>query len=99
MKEWLGSEQLGSRIKYFSHFWEQITKDKYVLNTIQGLKLEFIHNKIPIQNRLLHIINMNKEESDFMRTKISQMIKNGTIREVPLHRIEIKNQWTSNVFL
>ena len=98
-KERFGKEKLGGRLRYFTNFWKKITKDRYVLNTIQGLKLEFYEDIIPCQDKLPHLIQMNEEEKDFMNRKIPQMIENCTIREVTSQRKKKGRQWLSNVFL
>ena len=84
MKERFGNEKLGGRLKYFTDFWKTITKDRYVLNTIKGLKSEFCDDIIPHQEKIPHLI---------------QMIENCTIREVTSQRKKIGRQWISNVFL
>ena len=61
-KKGLAKQKLGARLRYFIKFWEQIMKDRYVLNTIKGLKLEFYEDVIPNQNKLPHLIQMNEEE-------------------------------------
>ena len=99
MKERFSKAKLGGKLRYFIKFWEQITKDSYVLNTIKGLKLEFYEDVIPNQNKLPHLIQMNEEEKEFMNSKIPQMIENGTIREVTSQREKKGRQWISNVFL
>ena len=51
---------LGGRTKYYLKFWEEITKDPFVLDCILGCKINF--TSIPVQSILPHQINFNREE-------------------------------------
>ena len=80
-------------LKYCLDFWKSLTHDKFVLDTIQDLKLEFICK--PIQKNKPHMIKMKQEEIQFMQNKIPQMLANGTARECSMND---SPKWLINVF-
>lgn len=62
---------VGGRMKHFLYNWEKLSKDQWVLETVKGLKLEFI--QIPsVQTKLsnCHIIpNSERRDRIYVREK------------------------------
>lgn len=53
---------VGCRMKHFIYNWEKLSKDQWVLETVKGLKLEFI--QIPaVQTKLSNCHITSKEKS------------------------------------
>ena len=88
--------KIGGNIHKCAPFWADITKDKFVLSLVNGVKIPFIDNSPPIQKNLLPELRMSKEEMKFVEEHIEQLLAQGFIRKLPHH---IKNGWVSNIFL
>ena len=97
MKDRFGEFELGGRIRFFKSFWKSLTADKFILDTLDGLKLDFVDNDMSIQKKFPHIIRMNPDEIEFVNEKIKAMIENKTIRIV--NALDTRPGWVSNIFL
>lgn len=81
----------------FVQNWKNITSDNVILNNIQGTKLEFINNKIPIQNVLplpCHL-KMSVKEQALIDTEIQKLLSKGVVE----HSFYEKDQYLSTIFL
>ena len=96
MKEQFGNYKLGSRLKFFIDYWHFLTRDKFVLQLIQGAKLEF-ENGIPRQLLKPRPIKFSAEETKFLEHKVAKLLDQEIIRDVT-HDHE-NTKWLSNVFL
>ena len=74
-----------------------MTADIFILDTLDGLKLDFVDSDMPIQKKFPHIIRMNPDEIEFVNGKIKAMIENKTIRIV--NPLDTRPGWVSNIFL
>ena len=97
MKDSFGEIELGGRTKFFRKFWEKLTTDRFILDTLNGLKLDFVDGEVPQQKRLPHPIHMNNQEMTFIDKKIVQMLENKTIRK--MYKYDNRPGWVSNIFL
>ena len=85
---------LGGRLRHFLPFWHKICFDRQVLKLLQGVEFEFT-SEIR-QTSFPRPITMSKEEHVYMNTKITTLLRDSSIRQVPHpHR----RGWVSNVFL
>lgn len=65
---------VGGRMKHFIYNWEKLSKDQWVLETVKGLKLEFI--QIPaVQTKLSNCHITSKEKSKIVREEIISMLE------------------------
>lgn len=70
-------------MKHFLHNWEKLSKDQWVLETVKGLKLEFIQIS-PVQTKLSNCHITPKEKSQIVREEIESMLeKKSHLRSKP----------------
>ena len=62
----------GGRLKYFSHQWCQLTHDTYILNLVNGYKIEFRDQ--PFQYRVLPEIRFSQVESQKLREELAKLL-------------------------
>jgi hypothetical protein len=82
------------RLPQYVHFWRKLTSDREVLESVQGLRLEF-ENSEPIQDRLPHVIRFSEQETVFVNKQISDLLEKGAIVECEHEPDEFVN----NIFL
>ena len=87
---------IGGQVRNHLEFWKTITSDKYILSLIKGVKVPFIHGKLPRQKFVPPELKMSSEEMKFVDVHLSQLIEEGFVRELPSH---IPDGWVSNIFL
>ena len=81
---------LGNCIK----FWETMTSDEWILNTIQGMEIKF--DKVPYQKSIPKGITFNEAEHEIMDEEIKKMLSKNVI-EVATDDNE--QEFISNIFL
>ena len=84
---------LGGRVKHFSHNWGKITKDPFILNAIQGCKINF--SSPPLQLRLPHQIKFNDLELNALLAMIAELEEQNVIQKCDFKEGDFLN----NVFL
>jgi hypothetical protein len=67
----------GGRIKHFVDNWQDLTSDEEILNTIQGLKLEFMKN--PCQTQCPHQRQFNQAESAAIEKEVQNLLEKQVI--------------------
>ena len=86
---------LAGRLKHFLHNWEKLTQDQWALQTIKGVRIEFMdtpyQRNIPSQPR-----QSEHNEKRLLQEEITSMLKKGAIREL---QGETRNGFYSNMFL
>ena len=60
--------------------WQRLTKDRWVLNTIMGYKMEFISQ--PYQFKRPHPSPLSQNQQELVSQEISEMISKGAITEL-----------------
>ena len=70
---------LGGRTKYHVNKWREITKDPFILNCIQGCKINFIST--PIQTKFPHQINFNNIELKALLDMIQKLESENVIEK------------------
>ena len=84
---------VGGRIKYFKQNWQRITKDPVILNTVQGVSLDWI--TYPIQKKIPNLPNLNLEQKQILQKEILDLEqKSAIVRVVPLQDHYISNMFT-----
>ena len=73
--------------------WERISTDKWLLNTVQGVRILFV--EVPQQEREPRPYKLSEEESEFVDTELVRMVAQGVIEKAT----ELEDQVVSNVFL
>ena len=84
---------LGGRLKEFRKDWENLTSDKFVLECIEGCKIEFTSR--PYQVNIPSVLRFNKEETDALYKMIDEMERDKIIEKCDLEY----GDYVSNVFL
>ena len=62
--------KIAGRLQQFFSAWETITSDKYILQAVNGYKIEFIDNVGPHQTHLPREIGLNAQECDIVDQEI-----------------------------
>ena len=84
---------VGGQLKYFLLEWEKLTRDKSVLDMVQGMPLDL--TDFPVQSKLPHEIKMSQIETEAAQEHIKQLLAKRAIRECPYSG----NGFVSNIFL
>ena len=83
----------GGRIKYFKQNWQRNTKDPVILNTVQGVSLDWI--TYPIQKKIPNLPNLNLEQKQILQKEILDLEqKSAIVRVAPLQDHYISNMFT-----
>ena len=81
------------RIKFFVKEWQKITNDPWILQTVEGYKLELFQE--PVQISVPNPIAFSDSEKELIQDEINQMLEKGAICEV--HQSQCR--FLSNLFL
>ena len=85
--------KFGGRIKLHLKEWRKITKDPFILECIQGCKINFLAE--PIQIKKPHQINFNHKELQCVKTMLKEFIETGVIAPCSIE----ENDFINTVFL
>jgi len=86
----LNSPNLAGRLAYYVPNWEQITQDRWVLQTISGYKLDL--TQTPCQVRPSHEIACSEEEHAKISQEIKELQAKGAIVEAQLSPLSFVSQ-------
>ena len=81
------------RLKKFVNFWRTMTRDKNILNTISGFRIEF--KDFPYQKFIPSEYKHTKEEIDFLDSEMVKLLNKGIIAK----SVDEQPQYISNIFL
>ena len=73
--------------------WHKITRDKQIIDTVKGLKIEF--TDLPCQNFIPNEYKHTSEEIAFLENEIQKLLSKQIITEVT----PVPGQYVSNIFL
>ena len=68
------NEFKAGRIKHYFHKWKELTSDKEILQTVLGLKLEFLDNP-----QFLNIPEFSKEDESVIDSEIQKLLAKSVI--------------------
>ena len=85
---------MAGRLSEFFEVWQGYTNDRYILNAIKGIKLEFVDGKPPVQKKIPHQIRFNEAETTAIAETIQKLIGKGVI--VP--SVAEKGQYINTIF-
>ena len=94
----LGSQSafpVAGRLKHFRTNWALVTRDRWILDTVQGYKIEFIKN--PVQAFRPRVGVASAHEQSLMQEEIQAMLLKGAITE--LTQAEATKGFFSSLFL
>ena len=74
------SEVPAGRLQYFLKNWEVLTKDRWILETVRGYKIEFREN--PRQQGKPRPMQFNQSQGDLIQQEVSELATKGAIREI-----------------
>ena len=83
------------RVKLFTHNWEKITQDQWVLQSIQGVMIEF--TTTPYQVIAPPKPVWTEEEWELLAKEVDSLLEKGAITELPMK--EARSGFYSNMFL
>ena len=81
-------------MRHFENYWKKICKDSQIIKLVCGAVFEF--DEYPEQLKIPHQIKLSNEEEAFMEEKISELIREGSIREL---KEPLPGGWINNFFL
>ena len=84
---------IAGRLRDHVNEWRKITRDKQIIDTICGLKIEF--TDLPFQNYTPNEYKHTKEEIEFLNKEIEKLLTKRIIVEVE----PVPGQYVSNIFL
>ena len=73
--------------------WRELTSDVWILNLVQGFKLDFLVE--PIQKFVPFPYKLSALEHVAASENVREFLELGILREV----LPVENQWISNIFL
>ena len=82
-------------MRLFSKHWEDITNDPFILEAVNGYKIEFENNCYPpppIQDTVS--IQARSEQTDLIQMEIESLVNKGVIEETTHER----GEFISNIF-
>ena len=74
------SEVPAGRLQYFLKNWETLTRDRWVLETVRGYKIEFRMN--PWQQGRPRPLQFNQSQCDLIQQEVAELMMKGAIREI-----------------
>ena len=86
---------VAGRISHFLNNWRLVTKDQWVLQTVQGVEIEFSHP--PHQARKPHPPQLSQEDSAKVQEEVEQLLGKGAIQK--LRPPEAQSGFFSTIFL
>ncbi|CAC5413118.1 unnamed protein product [Mytilus coruscus] len=84
---------IAGRLRWFLKNWQKITGDHFILQIVQGYKLEFY--TLPLQRQLPQYPMFNREQKDYLNQEIQKLLEKGAIQ--PVHQEQ--TQFLSCMFL
>ena len=81
------------RLRHFLSFWKTLTRDKNILNTVSGLKIEF--KDLPVQKFVPSEYKHTEQEMKFLDSEIVKLLEKGIIETA----VDEQPQYISNIFL
>ena len=85
-------QQVTGTTKYFLSNWRQLTHNKFVLNLVKGIKIDFLST--PVQRSAPKPIQFGDNELSSIDVEIQKLISKGAIIPVT----PTKSQFISNIF-
>ena len=81
------------KIKLFSDRWQQITSDEWIINSVQGVTLDF-HIQ-PSQHYIPRAIRFDKNEEIILNAEIERLVHCGVIEPT----VHSQGEYISNIFM
>ena len=82
-------------MKNFSHEWEQITSDKFILDIVRHCHIEFIDDEEPEQNSFNNLSIFNEKESQIISNEIEKLLDMAVLKLVQPE----EGQYLSPIFI
>ena len=84
---------IAGRLKHYSKNWASYTSDKYILEAISGMRINFFDGK-PYQSHVPHELSLSGTEKQAISSEIDRLIKIGVV----VHSDHENNQYVSTIF-
>ena len=76
----MAQHKLAGRLAYHLSNWQVLTKDQWVLNTVQGYSLDFISE--PHQGAPPHTPQYSSEQHQLIGEEVRALLKKGAVSEI-----------------
>ena len=84
---------VAGNLKNFYHNWERLTSDRWVLNTVLGISIDF--DELPCQEFVPRPYKLTVSEIEFVNEEINSLLHKNVLQEVQ----HVSGEWISNIFL
>ena len=74
-------ERVAGRLALFLENWSKVTQDQWVLNTVQGYRIEFL--RTPVQTTYPRVGVSSLQEQGLINEEIGKMLAKGAVTELP----------------
>jgi hypothetical protein len=71
--------KVAGRLKQFIPFWQTLTNDRFILQSVSGLMLDFVDGKVPIQSKIPYQHIFSTIESQAIDTEIARLLEKGVL--------------------
>ncbi|XP_069071628.1 uncharacterized protein [Pleurodeles waltl] len=85
--------QLGGRVEFFLHNWSRVTQDAWVLQTVQGFRLEFYQTLL--QESIPPPLHFSRQDTSVIDSEIRELLQKRAIAFCDSH----PSCFCSNIFL
>ena len=73
------NEFKAGKLKHYFHKWKELTSDKEILQTVLGLKLEFLGDPSEKHQKNSYIPQFSKEDESAINSEIQKLLAKGVI--------------------
>ena len=77
MKSLFMNTPVGGRLKLFLQNWQAITRDSWILETVQGIRLDFLST--PVQSNLPNPCFHKKAEQDMIDAEVMNLVQKNAV--------------------
>lgn len=85
--------KVGGRLALFVLRWKEITQDQWVLETVEGYRIDFVET--PAQVKPPSLLRFSKEMEELVTEEIQALLEKGAIERAR----RVKGGFISNIFL
>ena len=89
--------KIAGRLRLFRDNWTKVTQDQWVLDTVQGYRLELLGR--PVQTVLPRVVHTSSLEQNLIQEEIQKMILKGAVTELSSSESNHTQGFYSHLFL
>ena len=66
---------IGWRLQFYQNYWSTFCSDRFVLQMLSGVKINFIDNKFPVQKLIPKQLKMTEQEMKVVDSQIEELLQ------------------------